>query len=289
MASAWTDLPGGIRVRQSRAYRMNSLLMLHADHTLVVDPGVLPSELDELAQVVAAESPKRITLCFTHADWDHVLGRRWWPQARTLAHDAFAEQVARRAEQIRDEAQSLAETYGERWPTPFQPFVPDAPSSGLRFLKLDSWRVVLRDAPGHNPSQQTVHFPEARLLAAGDMLSDIEMPSLDSPPRVYRATLEALRPLFEGGAIETLVPGHGTIARGAKQAIERFRADLDYLNSMERAVEQAVRDGLSLEATQERLTAMDYAGKRSNEYPTEPFHRENVSLTFRDLVRVPAR
>ena len=285
---AWTELSSVIRVRQSRAFRMNTTVMLDPEHAVLVDPGVLPSELDELAATVARERVAHVTLCFTHADWDHVLGRPWWPEAGTLAHDTFAAEVARRAREIEAEAVELADAHGERWARPFQPFTPETAVAGQRFLKLGPWRLVVRDAPGHSDSQISLHFPESRLLLCGDMLSDIEMPTLNSPSRVYRQTLESLRPLVEGGAIETLVPGHGSLARGVQAVGSRLQADLDYLSALERGVEAAVHAGLSLEATQERLAAMDYSGKRSTEYPTEPLHRQNVALTFRDAARIPA-
>jgi hypothetical protein len=49
---------------------------------------------------------------------------------------------------------------------------------------------------------------------------------------VYRASLEALVPLAEHGAIETLIPGHGSIARGADAVRARLRRDFDYLDSL---------------------------------------------------------
>ena len=49
-SNPWTDLSGGIRVRQSRVFWMNSVLFAHPDHSVLVDPGVLPSELDELVE-----------------------------------------------------------------------------------------------------------------------------------------------------------------------------------------------------------------------------------------------
>ena len=60
---------------------MNSVVLEHRDHSVLVDPGVLPSELDDLARALASVAPQSLTLIFTHGDWDHVLGRPWWPGA----------------------------------------------------------------------------------------------------------------------------------------------------------------------------------------------------------------
>lgn len=277
---AWTDLGGGIRVRRSRVFAMNSVLLLDAEHTVIADPGVLPSELDDLAAAVAAVAPAAITLFFTHGDWDHVVGRPWWPGARTLAHDRFAAEVRRRRQAILREAEATAATHGERWERGFAPFRPDLEVSGLRFLPLGPWRLVLRDAPGHSASQLTCHVADRGLLIAADMLSDIEPPILNGPCGPYVRTLEELAPLAERGAIETVVPGHGAIATGGEEVLARFRRDLDYLRALEAGVASARKRGLPLEAAREALAAMDYTGKGSTSSPTEALHAANIETLY---------
>src|ERR1041384_1225963 len=92
--SAWTEVAPGVRVRTSRCYAMNTLVAEAQGHALVVDPGVLPSELDELAGVVRGITPRfdRVSLAFTHPHWDHVLGLPWFPGATTFAHAGFADE-----------------------------------------------------------------------------------------------------------------------------------------------------------------------------------------------------
>ena len=280
----WSDLGGGVRVRQSRAYQMNSLLLLDPDHTVIVDPGVLPSELDDLAAAVADRRPARITLVFSHAHWDHVLGRPWWPRAATLAHARFAGEVREREASIAREAASLAGPHGEAYARAFRAFEPDQVVAGESRVDLGPWPLVLRDAPGHCASQITVHLPRARLLFAADMLSDIEIPMLDGPCGTYRRTLEALAPLFEGGGVETLVPGHGSPARGAAAASARLLRDTLYLARLEAAVQEVREQGLALEEAQRALEPMDYAGKHAA-YSMEPVHRKNVRFTYEGLSR----
>ena len=278
--AAWTVLADGIHVRQSRAYWMNSVVLLDSEHTILVDPGILPSELDDIARLVRQAEPEAITIVFTHGHWDHVLGKPWWPKARVIAHDLAAAQMNTDTERIRREADALAKQHGESWRAPFTPPRVDEAVSGQRFLKLDPWPMVLRDAPGHCDSQLTVHLPEPNLLIAADMLSDIEIPILNKVPAVYRRTLETLRPLVEGGAFDALVPGHGAIAMGSEEVAARVKADFDYLESLERGVREARAAGLSLEAAQEKLAEIEYVGKHSADYPTVEIHRENVKITW---------
>ena len=276
-SAAWTDLGGGILVRRSVAYAMNSVLLLHPEHAILVDPGVLPSELDDLKRAVDEARPAQVTLFLTHAHWDHVLGRPWWPKARVIAHDRFTAEVRKDRARILDEAVKLAAEQGEKWSAGFEPFAPHEPVSGMRFAKVGPWRVVWRDAPGHCDSQLSMHLPESRTLIAADMLSNLEIPWLNRPPATYRATLEALLPLAEHGAIETLIPGHGEVARGA-EVLARLRRDLAYLDALEAEVAAARRSGLTLERAQESLAAPELPGADATEIAN--IHRENLKFAW---------
>jgi len=95
--SAWSTPEPGVRVRTSRCYDMNSVLLAADGHGPGDRPGVLPSELDEIAAAVAEAAPRfeRVSLAFTHPHWDHVLGRPWFPGATTFAHAGFSDELER--------------------------------------------------------------------------------------------------------------------------------------------------------------------------------------------------
>jgi len=286
-STAWTRLDGGIHVRQSAAFQMNSVALLDAEQVVLVDPGILASEIDDMARVVEEAGRGALTLVFTHAHWDHVLGKPWWPNAQTLAHDRFATEVKRDSARIIEEIRKLAAQHGESWERGFTPFRPDHAVSGLRFLKLGPWRLVIRDAPGHSLSQITIHLPDHGVLIAADMLSDIEPPMLDGPCRPYLETLRILLPLFEGGAVTTLIPGHGSITRGRDAVLARLRGDLDYLEKLEAGVTKAIGEGLDLAATRERLSGLGYPSRGANDAGLQD-HLENVDLTYRGLAKATA-
>jgi len=238
--AAWTDLGDGVLVRTSVEFAMNSVLLLHAEEALVVDPGVIPSELDDLAATAAKTPAARTTLFFTHAHWDHVLGRPWWSGARTLAHDRFTGEVKREREKILREAEAAAARHGERWTRGFEPFRPNEAVSGLRFTRHGPWRLVFRDAYGHSDSQLSLHLPDRQILIAADMLSDVEIPILDREAAAYLRTLETLLPLAHHGAIELLIPGHGSIARGREAVVARLDRDLAYLRALDSGARAAM-------------------------------------------------
>jgi glyoxylase-like metal-dependent hydrolase (beta-lactamase superfamily II) len=276
---SWTDLGGGVRVRRSRACAMNSVLLLDAAHAVLVDPGVLPSELDDLADTVAHAGAAEVTLVFTHSHWDHVLGRPWWPGADTVAHAGLAAAIARDPAAIAAEADACTRGLGEPWTRGFTPFVPDVAVRGETAVARGPWRLVLREAPGHCDDQATVHVPALRLLVAGDMLSDLEVPWLDRGPAAYRRTLEGVAARVEAGEVETLVPGHGEIARGAGAVRARVRRDLRYLEALEEGVREARAAGLTLGQALARLAAIA-PGDCDAGFPLADVHRENVRLAW---------
>ena len=282
----WTDLGGGVHVRQSRVCWMNSALLLDRAHAVLLDPGVLPSELDDLAAVVREAAPRALTLLFTHAHWDHVLGRPWWPDAATVGHAELAAESRREAGAILEDASGCVREQGETWSAGFEPFDPDLVVRGEQTVERGPWRLVLREAPGHCDSQLTVHLPERRLLFSADLLSDLEIPWLDREPAAFRRTLARLEELIEEGSVELLVPGHGAVARGAEAALERVRRDLGYLDALEAGVGEARRAGLTLEEAQARLAALDYLGKGAA-YPMDDVHRGNVRVTWERLDALP--
>lgn len=117
----------------------------------------------------------------------------------------------------------LVDALGPDWPEELAPFVGDVAPSAT----VGSWgELVIHDA--HAPGHSAVWLPASRVLLAGDMLSDIELPLAEQTGLVaYDAGLETLRPYAERAAL--VVTGHGSpTAAGA----ERWRADREYLDAV---------------------------------------------------------
>ena len=279
-AAGWTDLGGGVRVRQSRAFMMNSCLLLDPEHSIVIDPGVLETELDDLARMERAAAPAATSLFLTHAHWDHVLGGPWWPGAETIAHDRFAGELKADEARVLSEVRRIATEQGEAWSRGFTALKPRVAISGLHYTTRGPWHMVFRDAPGHCDSQLSLHLPDRSILIAADMLSDVEIPILNRPPAVYRKTLEPLLQLAENGAVETLIPGHGSIAHGRDAALARIREDLAYLAELERRALASRRGGQDAAQAADALDDMEYRGKRGGPFPMRDIHRDNVAIAW---------
>ena len=282
--SAWSELAPGASARASRCHAMNSLVLARDGHALLVDPGVLPSELDDIAGRVAAEAPRfeNVAVAFTHPHWDHVLGLPWFPGATTFAHAGFADELEREGADVAAGAERGLAEHGERLPHPFRAFRPALATRGTSRVRLGPFEMVSYDTPGHCGTHVSLWFPEEGILAAGDLLSDIEIPWLDAPPWVYRASLKSLHWLFEQEDVRCLVPGHGPVAFGRANGYRRLLRDMNYLLGLEQEVGRAYKAGLTLEETRAELArTMDVA--RDAAVPMNDVHGENVRFAWEAL------
>ena len=285
--SAWAEVLPGVRVRTSRCYAMNTLVAEAQDHALVVDPGVLPSELDELAASVRGITPRfeRVSLAFTHPHWDHVLGLPWFPGATTFAHAGFADELERELDHVTARANEWLAGAGEPLPHPFRAFKPTLSARGTARVELGPFEVVSYDTPGHSGCHLAFWLPGPGVLVAGDLLSDIEIPWLDGPPWVYRGSLKTLHWLFEQEDVRVLVPGHGPVAHGRRNGYRRLLRDMDYLVLLEERVGAAWKRGLSLDETRAELARMDYLGKDDGnaDIAMNDVHAGNVGFAYAAL------
>ncbi|MBE7188613.1 MBL fold metallo-hydrolase, partial [Jatrophihabitans endophyticus] len=135
----------------------------------------------------------------------------------------------RTVELVDEHRSELLAALGDDWP----------PRLASAFGRLtptgdDGWVPFGRDVElvvhdGHAPGHAAVWLPGARVLLAGDMLSDIELPLPLDPDDLpaYLVGLDTLAPYVERATV--LVPGHG---RPTTSPLERLDADRRYLDAL---------------------------------------------------------
>ncbi len=178
-----------------------------------------------LAADLAASGLRPLLGFATHPHWDHVLWSRDLGDVPRYAAPA----AARLAEQHRDEIVSAVpdsmpghdlDLVGRLVPLP----------EGADRIPWDgpAAQVIVHD--GHAPGHAAVFLPQAGVLLAGDMLSDLEIPLLDllsaDPLGDYRVGLDRLAAV---PGVRWLVPGHGHVA-DARGFRRRLDADYRYLD-----------------------------------------------------------
>jgi len=266
-----------IRVFTSGLYLMTSGVVNGEDGVLLIDPGILPREIGAIRWYVhQSEKPARF-LVYTHHHWDHVLGGQAFPSAHRLAHQCFPE--AMRANRPLDEIRRFdGEYYVEREP----PFEFQPPHE----LVEDGWSGDLGDVaftlihlPGHAPDVIGVHIPLEKTLFAADMLSDVELPMIGGDGSDYLASLRKIDALVASSQVETLVPGHGHVTRGAEAIRARIAEDVAYIDRLRTVISARSNEGADEGAAVHACQSMPYRGKDSWP-PMGKVHEGNVRAVY---------
>lgn len=274
----------GVVVFTSGLWNTNSLVVQgigeQAKAVVVVDPAWYPEEIAEIQSAASGNSLGRAThVLFTHGDYDHVVGWESFPDAQLIAHPKARERdpvyTARRIE-------ALDAANGTSRPRPYR-YPPREKFTSPRELDLGGEAMLFFEAPGHQPDCLFTVLPRRRVLIAGDYLSDQEFPFIYFSLSEYRSTLRLTREIRREFAIEKLVPGHGKTAGSPDEIEYRIATDLDYLDRLDAAVEDAKAAGLGVEEAVRRLQHFTFRGRPIVALAKE--HADNVRFLYGYPVR----
>jgi len=215
------EVAPGVLVATSRVMQMNTTVVTASGRALLIDTGWMPDELDALA---ASLREKGLTVAegfANHAHHDHLL---WHPSFGEVPRWASA----RTAELARAERDALVAALGPEFPGDLVELMGRVDAGSPTF----DVELVVHD--GHAPGHTAVWLPGSRVLVAGDMLSDVELPLPFDPDDVpaYERALDVLAPYAR--AARVVIPGHGNVGSDAHARLE---ADRRYLADMRRVGE----------------------------------------------------
>lgn len=219
------EVAAGVWVATSRRMSTTSTVVVGAGEALLIDPAWEADELDALGGELRRRSLRVRAGFATHAHHDHLLWHPAFGDVPRWASDATAALAA-------SERDALVAALGDGMPTELVELmgrvrgVGDAfPADGLP-PGVDV-EMIVHD--GHAPGQTALWLPAARVLIAGDMLSDLELPLPFFPDDLpaYLDGLDRLAAVAARAAV--VVPGHGTVG---DDALTRLDADRRYLDDM---------------------------------------------------------
>ena len=212
-----------VGVFTSRREHTTTTVVCAGQRALVVDPAWDPDELGWIADDLAAAGLTVTAGFATHAHHDHVLWHPGFGDAPRWASPRCASTAA-------EQRMQLVAALGPGFPTQLAALVGRLSPVDQPVLTWTGAEVVLITHDAHAPGHTALWLPTARVLIAGDMLSDVELPLLEqSNPADYAAGLAALRPYVEQALV--VIPGHGSPAFGAA-ATGRWAADQRYLDAL---------------------------------------------------------
>ncbi|MFB7892852.1 MBL fold metallo-hydrolase [Microbacterium sp. NPDC056044] len=216
------EVADGVLVATSRVMSTTSTVLHGGGEALLIDPAWLPDELDALADALDARGLRVIGGFATHAHHDHLL---WHPRFGTAPRWASPAT----ATLARDERAALVAALGADFPTALVDLMGRVEGTDAALPRASTPagfapELVVHD--GHAPGHTALWLPEQRVLIAGDMLSDVELPLPFDPDDLpaYLAALDLLEPYVECAAI--VIPGHGL---PGSNAVSRLDADRRYL------------------------------------------------------------
>lgn len=215
------EVAPGVLVTTSRIMQTTSTVVVASGRALLIDPAWMPDELDALAAELRARGLTVAEGFATHAHHDHLL---WHPDFGSVPRWASA----RTAALARDERDALVAALGAEFPAELVELMGRVDAGSPVF----DVELIVHD--GHAPGHTAVWLPGPRVLVAGDMLSDVELPLPFDPDDVpaYERALEMLEPYARAARI--VVPGHGSVGT---DAFARWEADCRYLADVRRTGE----------------------------------------------------
>jgi len=223
------ELTPGVLVATEQELTTNSTAVAHpGGGSLLIDPALTPADLAGLAAELAGAGLAPLAGFATHPHWDHVLWSRELGDVPRYAAEATAAVTAAEHDKIAGYLRTRTPGHdldlaGRLTALP----------GGTGLIPWDGPEAQLVVHDGHAPGHAAVFFPHTGVLVAGDMLSEMEIPlldtQLDNAFADYRAGLEKLAAVRD---VRWLIPGHGQVTDGAGFRA-RVDADRRYLDQLE--------------------------------------------------------
>jgi glyoxylase-like metal-dependent hydrolase (beta-lactamase superfamily II) len=228
----------GVLIHESEFCRSNAVVVDGAAGVLLVDAGIVRDEMVCLADDLRAMGRSVVAGFSTHPHWDHLLWHVGFGPAPRYATARCADTVRARLSApdfLASVAQMIPADIVDRVPLGLLGVLTGLPE-GETQIPWDGPRVRILEHDAHARGHAALMVEAHGALIAGDMLSDVLIPMLDTnaadPIEDYLAALRLIEEV--AGDVEVLIPGHGSVGDGEAT---RERIDRD------RAYVHAVRDG----------------------------------------------
>ena len=234
-----TQVADGVLVHQSELLQNNSVVVQGRAGVLLVDPGIMGDEMVQIANDLHELGQPVVAGFSTHPDWDHVLWHAGLGEAPRYG-------TARCAATVRDRlsdagakarvADLIPPDIVEQVPLDLLGLITGLPAETEQ-VPWDGPQVRIIEHQAHAPGHAALVIEERGVLVAGDLLSDVLIPMLDSggttdPIEDYLAALRLLEAV--AGDVDVVVPGHGSVGEA-----DQVQARID----QDRAYVHALRDG----------------------------------------------
>lgn len=220
-----------LTVFQSVLYQTTSAVIKTEEALIVTDPNWLPNEIAEIkAYIESIIEDRKLYIIYTHSDYDHIIAAGAFPNATTIASEAFVNRINKEEvlEQIR---QFDAQYYIERDYPIIYPQIDIVIKEDGQTLELQDITCSFYLSPGHTADGLFTVVEPFGILLAGDYLSNVEFPFIEDY-EAYFATIQKVQTIISDKEIEVIVPGHGATTNNLDEIQKRIDESLLYLNNL---------------------------------------------------------
>lgn len=236
MADPIQFLRKGVTVFTSSIYQTTSTLLETPNAVFLIDPNWLPFEIYRIREYVESViSDRKLYLVFTHSDYDHIIGRGAFPEARIIASKTFQNNPNKEIDIHKalewDSQHYISREYSITYPQADIVIEKDGQARHYGGTVLTFYH-----APGHTREGMMVVFEPAGVLIAGDYLSDVEFPLIEDSLSAYRKTMSKIDRIMRSHQIKWMIPGHGTVATSAAEIKLRQAQSIEYLDDLEQTL-----------------------------------------------------
>jgi glyoxylase-like metal-dependent hydrolase (beta-lactamase superfamily II) len=226
----------GVLIHESEFCQSNAVVVHGRAGVLLIDPGVLGSELACLANDLRELDQPVVAGFSTHPHWDHLL---WHASLGAAPRYGTARCAAAVRAELSDAgwkartAEWIPPDIAEQMSWDLFGLITGLPAETAQ-IPWDGPQVRIIEHQAHAPGHAALLIEERGVLVVGDMLSDALVPMLDlddtaDPIEDYLAGLRLLAGV--AGGVDVLVPGHGSVG-GADQVHARIDQDRAYVQAL---------------------------------------------------------
>lgn len=231
------EVTDGVLVAQSDLDHTNSTVVVgDGNICLVVDPAVKADEVKALAAAIKGRGLRVVAGFSTHAHWDHLLWSAQFGNVPRYATKRAAELAMKGRGKLAMEANKSTPGHELALLGAVKP-LPDGSTS----VPWDGPETIVIEHDAHSPGHAALYVKDKGVLIAGDMLSDVEVPTLDmdmdSRLPDYRSGMQKMLGLEN---LRYLIPGHGKVCTSPRM-FARFLDDWNYLDDL--AAGRTSKDG----------------------------------------------
>ncbi len=226
-----------ITVFESQLFRTTTTVIQTEDLVLLVDPNWLPTEIEYLQRYMSEiQGGRPLYLLFTHSDYDHIIGYKAFPEAKTIASEAFVENSGKSGilQQIEtfDHSYYLTRSYAIAYPE-----IDVVVKKDAQQLRIGKTTLTFYLAPGHNADGVFTVVEPVKCWIAGDYFSNVEFPFIYHSSLAYEMTLDKTDYILKNHPVQLLIPGHGDCTGDQAEILMRRNDSMHYIQSLRKAIQ----------------------------------------------------